>query len=179
MNLRSFTLATAAAALLTSGAIAQTQTSPSTPPATPSTPPAATDPATPPATPAPSLTEKKPMTDKSAGSMQFSSTLAADQVSVNKMIGMSVFNAGDEDLGDINDVVVNKSGTPSVVIVGVGGFLGMGEKNVGVPFERIQFAMNKNNDQIARLDVTREALESAPPFVYTDEPDRTASTKTN
>lgn len=175
MKIRTLTLATAAAALLTSGAIAQTANPPATPP---STPPAATEPATPPAAPAPSMTEKKPMTDKPAGAVNFSSTLGADDLSANRLIGMTVYNSGDENLGDINDVVVNKSGTPSVVIVGVGGFLGIGEKNVGVPFEHITIAMNKDNDQIARLDVTREALENAPAFVYTDEPGRTA-VKTN
>jgi sporulation protein YlmC with PRC-barrel domain len=174
MNIRTLTLASAAAALLTTGALAQTQTTP--PAGALATPPAATEPATPPAATAPSMTEKKPMTEKATGDLQFSSTLSSDQMSVNRLIGMSVYNAGDEDLGDVNDVIVDKTGNPSVAVIGVGGFLGIGEKNVGVPFERLQFAMNKDNTQIARLDVPRESLESAPNFVYSDEPDRTAAT---
>jgi sporulation protein YlmC with PRC-barrel domain len=175
MNIRTFSLATAAAALLTTGAIAQT----TTPPADPATPPAATtQPSTPPAA-APSMTEKKPMAEMPSGSLKFTATQGAGQMSVNKLIGTAVYNSGDENLGDVNDVIVEKSGMPSMIVVGVGGFLGIGEKNVAIPFDSLQFAMNKDNDQIARLDVTREALENAPSFVYSDAPEKTAATRTN
>ena len=73
------------------------------------------------------MTEKKPMTDKPAGDMQFSATLSPEQLSVNRTLGMSVFNSADEDLGDVNDVIVDKSGKPGVVVIGVGGFLGIGK----------------------------------------------------
>jgi sporulation protein YlmC with PRC-barrel domain len=178
--IKKIALATAAAALLTTGALAQ-NTTPSTPPQTaPATPPADKQ-ATPPAdaqAPAGSMTEKKTMTEKAAGGLEFSSTTSADQMPANKLIGMSVYNVADENLGDVNDVILDKSGTPAVVVIGVGGFLGIGEKNVGVPFDRLSFSMNKDNDRVARLDVNKDTLDNAPSFVYTDEAEKTA-VKTN
>jgi sporulation protein YlmC with PRC-barrel domain len=177
--IKKIALATAAAALLTTAAMAQNTPS-TTPEATPSTP-AQTAPATPPAdaqAPAGSMTEKKTMTEKAAGSVEFISTTSADQIAANKLIGMSVYNVADEDLGDVNDIILDKSGTPAVMVIGVGGFLGIGEKNVGVPFDRLTFSMNKDNSRVARLDVNKETLDNAPSFVYTDEAEKTA-VKTN
>ena len=156
MNLRTVTLSAAMAALLATGAIAQnTTTDPSTPPA-----------ATMPKDGAASTTTVTSTTE----AIQFTSNVSSDQMAASKMTGMDVRNAAGENLGDINDIVVDKSGKPTVAIIGVGGFLGMGEKNVGVPFQALQFTMsNDTNMQVARLDVTKEALTAAPTFVYADD----------
>jgi len=55
------------------------------------------------------------------------------------LIGRTVENEQGENLGDINNVILNEKGDVKAVTVGVGGFLGIGEKNVGVPFEALQF----------------------------------------
>ena len=89
---------------------------------------------------------------------------------VSKLIGTDVRNAAGEKLGDIKDLVVNKSGKPAVAVIGVGGFLGLGQKNVGVPFDALQLTTsNETNARVARLDVTKDVLKSAPTFVYADE----------
>jgi hypothetical protein len=91
-------------------------------------------------------------------------------MAVSKMTGTDVRNAAGENLGDINDVIVDHAGKPTVAIIGVGGFLGIGEKNVGVPFQALQFTTStETNMRVARLDVTKEALKGAPTFVYSDE----------
>lgn len=57
----------------------------------------------------------------------------------SKLVGVNVYNAANEKIGDINDVILDKSGKASNVIIGVGGFLGMGEHNVAVPFEKLKW----------------------------------------
>ena len=158
MNIRTLTLSAAAATLLATGAIAQNTT---------------TEPATPPAVTAPkegAATSTTTVTSTTTEAIQFTSSATADQMAVSKLSGTVVRNAAGENLGDINDIVLDKAGKPTLAIIGVGGFLGMGEKNVGVPFEALQFTMsNDTNIRVARLDVTKEALKAAPTFVYTDE----------
>jgi len=55
------------------------------------------------------------------------------------LIGRTVENGQGNNLGDINNVIINEKGDVGAVVIGVGGFLGIGEKNVGVPFDALDF----------------------------------------
>ena len=55
------------------------------------------------------------------------------------MVGLSVYNENNESLGSINDLLTDKSGNIKAVVLGVGGFLGVGEHLVAVPFDKIKF----------------------------------------
>jgi hypothetical protein len=55
------------------------------------------------------------------------------------LIGRTVTNAQGETLGDINDIIIDEQGTVVAVVMGVGGFLGIGEKDVGVRYTALQF----------------------------------------
>src|SRR3954451_22600358 len=57
----------------------------------------------------------------------------------SKLAGVNVYNEANEKIGDINDVILDKSGKADKVILGVGGFLGMGEHYVAVPFDKIKW----------------------------------------
>ena len=57
----------------------------------------------------------------------------------SKLIGVNVYNRQNEKIGDINEVLIGKSGSVSGVVVGVGGFLGMGEHDVLVKLDQIRF----------------------------------------
>ena len=57
----------------------------------------------------------------------------------SKVVGLSVYNDNNESLGSINDLLTDKSGNIKAVVVGVGGFLGVGEHLVAVPFDKIKF----------------------------------------
>jgi sporulation protein YlmC with PRC-barrel domain len=57
----------------------------------------------------------------------------------SKLVGVNVYNEAGEKIGDINDVILDKSGRTSKVILGVGGFLGMGEYTIAVPFEKLKW----------------------------------------
>ena len=57
----------------------------------------------------------------------------------SKVVGLSVYNDNNESLGAINDLLMDKNGNIKAVVLGVGGFLGVGEHLVAVPFEKIKF----------------------------------------
>jgi sporulation protein YlmC with PRC-barrel domain len=57
----------------------------------------------------------------------------------SKLAGVNVYNEANEKIGDINDVILDKSGKADKVILGVGGFLGMGEHLVAVAFDKIKW----------------------------------------
>jgi sporulation protein YlmC with PRC-barrel domain len=58
----------------------------------------------------------------------------------SKIVGLGVYNDNNESLGSINDLLTDKNGNIKAVIIGVGGFLGVGEHLVAVPFDKIKFA---------------------------------------
>ena len=179
MKLKTLTLSAATAALLATGAYAQDTTQPATPATPPvATPdqPAANKPMTDSASEMPNAADKSApstgavtSTTTTTESIQFTSTAGTDDMLASELIGTPVRNAKEDKLGNINDVIMSKDGKPSVAVLGVGGFLGIGEKNVGIPFDSLQFTMD-NNKKIARLEVDKQALESAPTFVYPEKP---------
>ena len=57
----------------------------------------------------------------------------------SKVVGVSVYNDNNESLGSINDLLMDKSGNIKAVVLGVGGFLGLGEHLVAIPFDKIKF----------------------------------------
>ena len=57
----------------------------------------------------------------------------------SKLVGVNVYNDANEKIGDINDVILDKSGKVENVILGVGGFLGMGEHYVAVAYDKLKW----------------------------------------
>ena len=57
----------------------------------------------------------------------------------SKLVGLSVYNDNNESLGSINDLLADKNGDIKAVVLGVGGFLGVGEHLVAVPFDKVKF----------------------------------------
>jgi sporulation protein YlmC with PRC-barrel domain len=57
----------------------------------------------------------------------------------SKVVGLSVYNSGNESLGSINDLLTDQQGNIKAVVIGVGGFLGVGEHLVAIPFDKIKF----------------------------------------
>src|SRR5882762_5799641 len=73
-----------------------------------------------------------------AASSTSSSSLQGDW-RASKMAGLSVYNDKNESVGSINDLLTDKSGNIKAVVIGVGGFLGVGEHLVAVPLDKIKF----------------------------------------
>lgn len=57
----------------------------------------------------------------------------------SKLMGLNVYNEANEKLGDINELLVDKSGKINAVVIGVGGFLGMGEHDIAVSMDKLKF----------------------------------------
>lgn len=60
----------------------------------------------------------------------------------SKLIGMTVYNQANEKLGDVNELIVDPTGKVSAVVIGVGGFLGMGEHDVAVSMSQLMVTDN-------------------------------------
>lgn len=80
--------------------------------------------------------------------------------------GTTVYNSKNEELGTINELIVDGTkGHLRFAVVGIGGFLGMGETDVIVPWLAFkQRHLKDNNEMTYLLNVTREQLEKAPRF---------------
>ena len=63
----------------------------------------------------------------------------SDQWRASKLIGLNVYNDKNEKLGDINEILLDKSGKVEGVVIGVGGFLGMGEHDIKVDMSKLKF----------------------------------------
>lgn len=93
---------------------------------------------------------------------------ASSSVLASQFMGQTVYSAANESVGEINDIVMNRELDNIVAIIGVGGFLGIGEKDVAVPIEEITAVKDENNNLKLTIAATKEQLEAAPTF------DRTA-----
>ncbi|MFG1373150.1 PRC-barrel domain-containing protein [Xanthobacter oligotrophicus] len=140
--------AAAATLLLSTTAMAQT----TIPPAMPNTP-AATTPMTPGAT---------------SGHSAFIQQQRADQHLASNLIGMKVHGAADENLGEINDLVLDRTGAVTAAVIGVGGFLGVGQKDVAVPFQAVEVIRNADGKNRLVLRKTKDELKAAPEFAKYD-----------
>ena len=103
--------------------------------------------------PAPSEQPKPPTTAPGA---------VVGEMSVNELLNKSVKNAGDESIGDIHDLRIDTNGRIVSVIVGVGGFLGLGAKDVALPYNAFSFGRDASGNVVVTAKATKESLQSAP-----------------
>lgn len=89
----------------------------------------------------------------------------------SKVIGMEVRNTKNEDIGDINDLMLDLThGHVRYAAVSVGGFLGIGDKLFAVPWESLKLS-HDDDEWFFVLDVDREKLRNAPGFDQNNWPD--------
>jgi sporulation protein YlmC with PRC-barrel domain len=88
----------------------------------------------------------------------------ATAVLASQFMGMTVYSTGNDNVGEINDLVMSKDLDTVVAIIGVGGFLGMGEKDVAIPVGDITATKDENNKLRLTIAATKEELEAAPVF---------------
>jgi hypothetical protein len=87
-----------------------------------------------------------------------------DQWLASNMIGQSVVNSDNDSIGHINDVVTNENGEIAAVLIGVGGFLGIGEKEVAVRYEDLTINRDEAQNVTVVTPLTSEMLASAPDY---------------
>jgi sporulation protein YlmC with PRC-barrel domain len=170
---RSSTLALALFLGLSSAAMAQTSTTTTTqqPEATqPAAPAAPTAPAAPAAqSDSGKSTASEAKSDQSEPAKPVKGQIVLqdkDSILGSSLIGSTVYTPANETVGDINDLIIGLDGKVQGVVIGVGGFLGLGEKDVAVKMDEITVQpedANKNNVRLI-LNSTKADLEAAPEF---------------
>jgi hypothetical protein len=102
--------------------------------------------------------------DANSASPKFLSKQDSTDLLASNLIGQPVVNSQDETVGDINDLVTDQSGKVIAVLVGTGGFLGIGEKDVALDFNDLRFAQDQDGNVKVIANVTKETLASAPDY---------------
>lgn len=92
--------------------------------------------------------------------------MPTDSVTVTDWYKQSVYDPNDKKIGEVKDVLVDKSGKVTSLIIGVGGFLGAGEKDVAVPFDSIRVTNKNNSKWYLVMNATKDELKGAPGFKY-------------
>lgn len=100
-----------------------------------------------------------------------------DSILANDLIGLPVYSVAEESVGNINDIIVKFDGTVEGVVVGVGGFLGIGEKDVAIKLDKFDLATREDGEMRLVLDATREDLDAAPAFKTAREQKRETEAK--
>ena len=100
-----------------------------------------------------------------AGGSGLMTGVPSSSVTVTDWYKQDVYDPSNAKIGEIMDVLVAKEGHVQAAIVGVGGFLGAGEKDVAVSFSSIKKTM-KDDKVYLTLDTTKDALKKAPGFKY-------------
>jgi len=88
----------------------------------------------------------------------------ASSTMASNFIGSSVYTAANENVGDVNDLILGSDGSVKAVILGVGGFLGMGEKDVAVPLSQLNFTKDENGSVKIMINASRADLDATPAF---------------
>jgi hypothetical protein len=108
-------------------------------------------------------------TGSAQSTAQFLNEQKTDDMLASTIIGKSAYNSQDESIGEVNDLVTDRSGKILAALIGVGGFLGIGEKDVAVRFEDLKFARDETNNVKVVLNLSKETLASAPDYKTLDE----------
>jgi len=97
---------------------------------------------------------------------QTMSTVPQNAITVTEWYKQNVYDPSNNKIGEIMDVLLDKDGKAAALIIGVGGFLGAGEKDVAVPFNAVQMQKRDNNKMYLVMNTTKDALKSAKGFTY-------------
>jgi hypothetical protein len=155
MNLKVLLAATAIPALATV-AYAQTNTPTNPPSAAPTT------------TPSTEATTPAPTTMPSATTASAPEWYQHQQGEwrTSKLVGTKVKNNAGDTIGDINEILLTNDGAAAAAVIGVGGFLGMGEHQVAVQFKSLKIDRDPNGNDVVKLDTTKDALKNAPEWTW-------------
>lgn len=139
------------------------------------------------AAPAFAQTATPPAATSTPSTMQSSTTTSGDKFvasqatsdwRASKLIGATVYGSDNASIGEVNDVILASDGKVNGVVIGVGGFLGVGEKNVAVGFDKLTVNRKADSAAIDKITVgfSKEELKGAPTFAYYDPAPKPATT---
>ena len=109
--------------------------------------------------------ETQPATTDQSSTQPTEQALAAPEgFLASNVIGATVYSQDDQSIGDINDIILSPEGQPSQVIVGVGGFLGLGEKDVVLDMSKLKIAATDSGKVKIIVQTSPEELKNMPSF---------------
>jgi sporulation protein YlmC with PRC-barrel domain len=89
-----------------------------------------------------------------------------DGFRISKLIGSAVYNDQNEKVGTLDDLITKDGHNIVMAIVSVGGFLGIGNKLVAVPYDQLHLQMDKDGTKVALPGASKDALNAMPTFTY-------------
>lgn len=113
----------------------------------------------------PTTTGASPAEHSPAEQMTTLRSLPTDVATVTNFYKQNVYDPSEQKIGQISDVLVDKDGKIKAFIVSVGGFLGIAEKNVAVPFNAVH-ASQKDGEWWLTMNTDKDALKGAAGYVY-------------
>jgi sporulation protein YlmC with PRC-barrel domain len=120
--------------------------------------------------------DAKPETTGGTGGAQFVAAQKPDQFLASKFKGTDVIGSENEKIGDITDILFDKDGKIEAFVVSVGGFLGMGAKDVAMAPKAFQFEKDTNTASYkAKVSMSKDQLKQAANFEPHKEPPRTTT----
>jgi sporulation protein YlmC with PRC-barrel domain len=96
---------------------------------------------------------------------QVLTAIPQNSTTVTSYYKQNVYDQSDSKIGEVSDVLISKEGKIDGFIVSVGGFLGVGQKDVAIPFSAIHGAQ-KNGRWYLSMNTTKDALKNAPGYKY-------------
>jgi len=156
----------------------------------------------PPAASAPAPSSATSGQASASGSAQFISQAQTGQWRASKLVGVDIYGTDDAKIGSVSEVLLDKDGKAQAIVIGVGGFLGVGAKDVALPFNTVQWkeepAPSKTTGSGAStsapsgsmtrssgpkdypdhgvLNMTKDQLKNAPEFKYASDMSKASST---
>ena len=96
----------------------------------------------------------------------------------SKIKGVDVYGPDNQKVGDIDELLVDRDGKIEAVVIGVGGFLGIGQKDVAIPYAELQWMSNEEPRTATTTTTTGAGGVSTPAAPRTGQPATTGSTST-
>ncbi|MAS15676.1 MAG: photosystem reaction center subunit H [Nitratireductor sp.] len=90
--------------------------------------------------------------------------MPANEIRTEELTGTTVYGANEENIGEIGDVIISQDGKVDAIIVDVGGFLGIGEKEVAIGMDNLAFMSDGNGSLYLYTEFTEEELEQQPAY---------------
>lgn len=94
-------------------------------------------------------------------------TVSEGQLLASGFIGKAVYNGDSVDaqsIGELNDLIIGPDGMVHAAVIGVGGFLGIGEKSVAIPANQLKLSVRSDKSSWIVVNTTKEDLQNAPAF---------------
>ena len=88
-----------------------------------------------------------------------------EDLNTEDLTGARVYGVGDEDIGEVSELLIDESGQIDRAVIDVGGFLGMGEHSIAVPLTELQIVREDDGDDLrVYIESSQEALEAQPEY---------------